>query len=769
MYSFIPYVRTIGCGRYRMLIMCKEELRFGKTPNPAWPPPSHFLPSQPERMKDLSVKSWSAIAGSGPVPWRQAPNLFNGSNLQSQVHQRVPFEIGVSGGNDRFRFCGRLSTASPEMKQESSYERLVNEKLRHGPFERISSFETLQYGNAGVNRKEHLHPSVNDFQQIFQKKDSSSSNLSLVTVSSSKAETDDTQLSAVLSHSGTVGNHVCWHNGMHSSGEAQIHNGKTRGDGRGRNQLLPRYRPQITNEELQQISSDSKSVITPLFEKMLSASDAGRIGRLVLPKKCAEAYFPPIAHPEGLPLKVQDVKGKEWLFQYRFWPNNNSRMYVLEGITPCIQAMQLQAGDVVTFSRLEPEGKLVMGGRKASVVPSSAQGDEGTATGRDTSIPKDDITQSRFGDVMATNHHMKCKSSQSIPPINKTAKTDTKSTWSEIDKPGAIAKEILEANPVIHSKRKKSSLGAKSKRKKIEDENMIELKLTWNEAQRLMRPLGKTVPSVFVVEGCEFEEFEEAGPVIGRPTIQGIDHLGEKIQWVQCEDCFKWRKVPADALLPWNWICSENLWDVDRSLCSVAGELATEQLKDMLFPINKVSSNKEIMTEQDSNTFVALEALDALANLAIQGEGDEDPVASSETKTKHPRHKIGCSCIVCLQPPSGKNLNHKQSCECVVCSSLRRRFRTSMERREKKQMEKELESTSQNLQWKQLTEKVPDIDELNGGKFSDSPLKGQVIDLNIQPEREEESSPTSDSGCLLPDAEGFFRQQTTLGSNGKTD
>ncbi|KAL6992645.1 B3 domain-containing transcription repressor val2 [Sarracenia purpurea var. burkii] len=80
---------------------------------------------------------------------------------------------------------------------------------------------------------------------------------------------------------------------------------------------------------------------------MLSASDAGRIGRLVLPKKCAETYFPPISQPEGLPLKVQDSKGKEWTFQFRFWPNNNSRMYVLEGVTPCIQSMQLQAGDIV--------------------------------------------------------------------------------------------------------------------------------------------------------------------------------------------------------------------------------------------------------------------------------------------------------------------------------------------------------------------------------------------------------------------------------------
>ncbi|KAL2899815.1 hypothetical protein RDABS01_024897 [Bienertia sinuspersici] len=137
-------------------------------------------------------------------------------------------------------------------------------------------------------------------------------------------------------------------------------------EGRGRHQLLPRYWPRITDQELQQITGDSNCTIVPLFEKVLSASDAGRIGRLVLPKACAEAYFPPISQPEGLPIKIQDVKGKEWLFQFRFWPNNNSRMYVLEGVTPCIQSMQLQAGDTVTFSRMDPEGKLVMGFRKAS-------------------------------------------------------------------------------------------------------------------------------------------------------------------------------------------------------------------------------------------------------------------------------------------------------------------------------------------------------------------------------------------------------------------
>ncbi|KAL0363320.1 UNVERIFIED_CONTAM: B3 domain-containing protein [Sesamum calycinum] len=692
-----------------------------ETPNPAWPPPSHFLPSQPERMKDLSVKTWSAIAGSGPVPWRQAPSLFSRPDTQSNVQSRMPFEIDVSGGIDRHHICERLSNASPEMKQERSYERFVNGKLRLGPS------ETLQNENAGATLS-----FVNDFKPVFLKNDSSTSNLS-ARASSSKM-TDDAQLSAIISQpsavSTPIGRQVS-HIGVDSSGESQIRNGKARGDGRGRNQLLPRYRPQITNEELQQFPA----IITPLFEKMLSASDAGRIGRLVLPKKCAEAYFPPISQPEGLPLKVQDVKGKEWVFQFRFWPNNNSRMYVLEGITPCIQSMQLQAGDVVTFSRLEPEGKLVMGGRKASAIPSSDQGDEVTVIETDASNPGDGSARHKSGDVISVN--------------------------------GQRKEKILEDKPVIHSKRKNSNFSVKNKRLRIDNEDVIELKLTWREAQGLMRPPAKIVPSFFVVEGCEFEEFEEAAPVIGRPTILGIDHFGEKIQWVQCEDCFKWRKVPADALLPSRWICSENVWDLDRSLCSADEELTKEHLEHLLPAMNK-----------------------GLALLSLSYPRGEGLPISSESRTS--RHKPGCTCIVCLQPPSGKGSKHSQSCDCVVCSSLKRRFRTLMERREKKQLEKEVDSSSQSLQWQQSPEKPqavdthagPDagisglnqeevgkwgyLDDANGRKSSTSPLKGQ-IDLNIQPDREDELSPSSDSGAmkhLLPgSADRFFRQQRSLGSD----
>lgn len=83
-----------------------------------------------------------------------------------------------------------------------------------------------------------------------------------------------------------------------------------------------------------------------LYRTIESLLDESSCNQLELNKVgIMQAYFPPISQPEGLPLRIQDVKGKEWVFQFRFWPNNNSRMYVLEGVTPCIQSMQLQAGD----------------------------------------------------------------------------------------------------------------------------------------------------------------------------------------------------------------------------------------------------------------------------------------------------------------------------------------------------------------------------------------------------------------------------------------
>ncbi|KAK8607909.1 hypothetical protein V6N13_023354 [Hibiscus sabdariffa] len=496
---------------------------------------------------------------------------------------------------------------------------------------------------------------------------------------------------------------------------------------------------------------------------MLSASDAGRIGRLVLPKKCAEAYFPPISQPEGLPLKVQDSKGKEWIFQFRFWPNNNSRMYVLEGVTPCIQNMQLQAGDVVTFSRLEPGGKLVMGFRKASTASASEQDNE-------------------------------AKNSNGVPTHGDAELADP-SSWSKVDKSGYIAKEALGTKLATPRKRKNSILGSKSKRLRIDNEDLIELKLTWEEAQGLLRPPPNHVAKVVLIEGFEFEEYEDA-PVLGRPTIFATDKSGEKIQWAQCNDCFKWRKLPSDALLPSKWTCSSNSWDPERSFCSAAQELTAEELENLVPNCNQAASNKMKAAKREPESVDALEGLDTLADLAILGEGGVLP-ASSQATTKHPRHRPGCSCIVCIQPPSGKGPKHKQTCTCNVCQTVKRRFRTLMLRREKKQSQKEAaaDATFKKQQQPSLPDKVLENDPLpctsagnsnspkpkkvvgegldddsNRVKSSISPFKGQ-IDLNIQPEREEELSPGSDSGSmmrLLQDAtDKYLRQQSILSSIGE--
>ncbi|RZB63452.1 B3 domain-containing protein Os07g0563300-like [Glycine soja] len=729
--------------------------------NLPWPQSFPLQNRLSDRLRDLSGKGWSQLAGSGPVPWKQAPSLFNSASSSDMIPE-VPSLVELSNSFDKMYCNERLPVSALEKKNEDLSGISVNWNIKLGSREMMLM--------NGMRNEDKSSSCLNMCQQPSSLKEESSPQPFGLPVPNSCQNERNGKLGVTGSHpqqtppppgkqfNGTM------HLAPDSSGEAQVRNGRPRADARGRNQLLPRYWPRCTDLELQQISIDSNSVITPLFQKTLSASDAGRIGRLVLPKKCAETYFPPISQPEGLPLKILDAKGKEWIFQFRFWPNNNSRMYVLEGVTPCIQSMQLQAGDTVTFSRLEPEGRLVMGFRKAS-----------------SAVPSDQDNETKTGNGFSAHGEVELADPNS---------------WSKVDKSGYIAKEALGSKSLISRKRKSNILGSKSKRLRIENEDLIELKITWQEAQGLLRPPPSHIPSIVVIEGFEFEEYEEA-PVLGKPTIFTSDSVGEKIQWAQCEDCFKWRKLPASALLPSKWTCSDNSWDPERSSCSAAQELTAEQLENLLPPCSSAVPKKMKAAKQDPDNAEALEGLDTLANLAILGEGEALP-ASAQATTKHPRHRPGCSCIVCIQPPSGKGPKHKQTCTCNVCLTVKRRFRTLMLRREKKQSEKEAETTRKKQQ-QQHPQPLPSSeilldedslpcsntgdsspnqnkegndgsdDDPNRIKSSALPFKGQ-IDLNIQPEREEELSPGSDSGGmmkLLHDAtERYLKQQTVNSGTG---
>lgn len=193
-------------------------------------------------------------------------------------------------------------------------------------------------------------------------------------------------------------------------------------------------------------------------------------------------------------------------------------------------------------------------------------------------------------------------------------------------------------------------------------------------------------------------------------------------------------------------------------------------------------TSKRVKVKAETNNIETSGGLDTLANIAL-GEGENQPSTSQQT-TKHPRHRPGCSCIVCIQPPSGKGPKHKQTCTCNVCLTVKRRFKTLMMRREKRQYEKQAENARKQQQGKQSTALLSNAEGspstpspgvvVNGSpqksainndglldevhehrRTSPLPLKAPQIDLNIQPEREEESSPRSDMGSmmrLLPDA-----------------
>ncbi|CAI0407248.1 unnamed protein product [Linum tenue] len=669
------------------------------TSNPAWTPfVYHGYLS--DSLKNLSVKNWNHLAGPGPVPWKQTPSVFNTSIRPTDAHPRMPCDVGSASET--------LSCTSQEKgKIDYFAQRSTNGTLK------LSSRDKPENGYSGASGEEQHSSSVRKDLSTLQfgmVGTNASANEAIGKFGCSGATVRATSSPIVKQLS------VTFQNGGDSPVEPRSR-GRPRADARGRSQLLPRYSPRFTDEELAQISVNSNSIITPLFEKQLSPSDAGRIGRLVLPKKCAEAHFPPISQADGLPLKIQDAKGKEWIFQFRFWPNNNSRMYVLEGVTPCIQNMGLQAGDTVTFSRLEPEGKLIMGFRKASTTPSSDQ--------VDLSDP---------------------------------------SPWSKVDKSGYIAKEVLDFKP-LGKKRKNRIVGSKFKRLRWESEDMIELQITWEEAQGLLRPPPENIPTVVVIEGFEFEEFEDA-PVLGKPTLLVSDDAGHKVQWAQCEDCSKWRKLPANALLPSRWTCLSNFWDPERSSCLADQEVSREQLKNLL-PHPDLADFKKMKTGKSETTGnnkeeASEEGLDTLANLAILGGegGGEEASSSQAATTKHPRHRPGYTCIVCIQPPSGKGPKHEQSCMCTVCQTVKRRFRTLMMNRwEKRQQKEEKRVAAEAIACKKQRPPLPtthdDLADNEGGSpasgqtaepdptttaATGSPFKGQIIDLNIQPDREEEFS-----------------------------
>lgn len=61
-------------------------------------------------------------------------------------------------------------------------------------------------------------------------------------------------------------------------------------------------------------------------------------------------------------------------------------------------------------------------------------------------------------------------------------------------------------------KKKARNIGSKSKRLLMHSDDAMELRITWEEAQELLRPPPAAKPTVVMIDDFEFEEYEVSTP-----------------------------------------------------------------------------------------------------------------------------------------------------------------------------------------------------------------------------------------------------------------
>ncbi|KAH7447991.1 hypothetical protein KP509_01G131300 [Ceratopteris richardii] len=129
------------------------------------------------------------------------------------------------------------------------------------------------------------------------------------------------------------------------------------------------YNHLLTNFAASTISSDfvGTSDLQFLLEKELKPSDVGSLGRIILPKRQAEDKLPHLEAKEGLTMYFQDMQTSQiWTLKYRFWPNNKTRMYLLESTGSFVKLHELHEGDFLMLYKNLKTGNYMIDCRKAT-------------------------------------------------------------------------------------------------------------------------------------------------------------------------------------------------------------------------------------------------------------------------------------------------------------------------------------------------------------------------------------------------------------------
>lgn len=274
-------------------------------PNQMWSS-SLYVSPESERPKEPPGKNWNQLTTSSQVPgqWRPAPNAWSSAiAARSELHQRLSFEFDRPNSIEKLLSTGR-SFVSEKRKVDDLHERQVSTGLNRITMDRSSNgnsvvkspgFTAFHREDGSLDRLQESSILMVDSDPIATRKGivhgsrfSSTSGIKiekvpphvstlkedqtthLASLPSPFSPSSDANSQVIVTTNQTPGQNSSsptakqfYHNSNHNSGidspnetQTQMRNGRPRVDARGRNQLLSRYWPRITDQELQQISGE---------------------------------------------------------------------------------------------------------------------------------------------------------------------------------------------------------------------------------------------------------------------------------------------------------------------------------------------------------------------------------------------------------------------------------------------------------------------------------------------------------------------------------
>lgn len=119
---------------------------------------------------------------------------------------------------------------------------------------------------------------------------------------------------------------------------------------------------------------------------------------------------------------------------------------------------------------------------------------------------------------MVSEDNFQSEGSESQPTVNGWSKLNILSEQSNMGNgdtgwskngsfKGKKSEDLLQQSAVSSEKKKARNIGPKSRRLLIHNEDALELRITWEETQDLLRPPHSAQPTVVMIEEFELEEY----------------------------------------------------------------------------------------------------------------------------------------------------------------------------------------------------------------------------------------------------------------------